>query len=149
VLDLIVTRLGRQRKLTCTDCRTCLLRKTQRILVQDRQYEGAIDLSSSSASLAAYLKHAKSRFRSSTAENLHLPFIGKRLTASITRGAPSLQCCHPTTAAIAIVKLFLRVRLHYFCKEKNCDNRLKRKLKRKNKKLKNLVFNIYFLSYNE
>lgn len=63
----IVSRLGRQGKLRCTECRAALIQSGQQgILVQERQHDGAMLLSSSGASLTAFLQHCERRFRLAT-----------------------------------------------------------------------------------
>ena len=133
----IISRLGRQGKLRCSDCRTSLVSTSQSILVQERQRPGAMLLSSSGVSLTDFLRHCESHFRQVT-KQLHVDNIGQRLRESIEINAPELKCCHPVDAAAAIVPLFLRVRLHHLCKIKTMDVSFVRKQNRQQNKLKKL-----------
>lgn len=136
----IVRRLFKQGKLSCEGCRDSLVSTNQGIFVQEKQHDGAELLSSSSASLAAFLLSAEGTFRASMSvkDFSHGDEIGKSLREQIGRKAPSLACCHPTDAASCIIGLFLRVRLHHHCKLFNHTISAVRKQKAKEKKLKKM-----------
>lgn len=60
----VVTRLQRQKKLTCIDCCNALVRTTQRsIMVQEKQFESCSLLSSSTPCLRTFLLHAETIVR--------------------------------------------------------------------------------------
>ena len=134
----VVTRLGRQRKLRCADCRAALLSSSQGILVQERQYAGTrLQLAYSGASLPDFLRQCELCFRQVVAE-LHCDNIGEKLRHVIAKNTSMLQCCHPAPAAAAIIELFLRVRLHHCCKLRTQAVRSERQAKRKADKVKKL-----------
>ena len=130
----VISRLGRQDKLRCADCRSALVSTSQGILVQERQHAESMQLSSSSPSLTAFLLHCEHCFRRVT-EQLHTDNIGQQLRRFIVRDAPRLQCCHPAAAAAAaILPLYLRVWLHHLCKLRTQNMRyVRQKLRQRNK----------------
>ena len=86
----IVRRLFKQGKLSCEGCRDSLVSTNQGIFVQEKQHDGAELLSSSSASLAAFLLSAEGTFRASMSvkDFSHGDEIGKSLREQIGRKAP-------------------------------------------------------------
>ena len=136
----VVTRLARQQKLPCADCRDALLAAHQGIFVQEKQIDGAMLLKSSSPALKDFLLSAEIKFRflmrpqSFTVKN----DIGRKLHEEMLLNTPVLPCCHPTDAANAVLTLYLRVRLHHYCKLFNRSIAAERKQRKKNKKFKKL-----------
>ncbi len=160
----VVTRLKRQGKLHCTGiskilyslnfqnntfivikffflgCVDLLLfnnnqRSPKSILLKEMQFQHSEALKDARPTLLMWLQHAESSVREIVAHTMHVPHIGRRLKEAILETAPKLACCHPDDAAVAVVNLYLRVRLHHqaaLCRQKL---RLGRNKRREEKKL--------------
>lgn len=119
VVDMLggycVTRLGKQGKLQCQECRQQLLKTQRGILLHERQYKECTKqaLFSSSPSLYQFLLHTERKCREWLQTALHSDGIGALIRKSVWAGVPRLQCCHPAAAGEAILTLYLRVRLHH------------------------------------
>ena len=129
------TRVARKTQMCWLSHRTSPL--TQGILVQERQHQGAMLLSSSSASLTAFLHHCEGCYER-IANHLNMDNVGQQLRQAIANNTPRLQCCHPADAAAAIIPLFLRIRLHHACKLLTQNVRLERQKKRHESKFRKL-----------
>lgn len=136
----LITRLSRQKKLTCSCCRSELLSGEQNILLQERQRDVSVSLMSGSPSLNKFVLAAEKEFRSAMSEETFCvaEHIGLRLRQRILKKVPRLQCCHPEAAATIVLGLFLRVRLHHHCKLYTAHISEDRKKQRRDKKLKKL-----------
>ena len=143
VVDMLggycVTRLMKQGKLTCQDCCNQLLQARRSILLQERQYKECTKqaLFSSSPELYQFLLHTERVCRKHLTTAMHVENIGKNICDDVWRHAPHLLCCHPAEAGAAVLKLYLRVRLHHHSRLVNATLKARR-VETKQKKLKKL-----------
>ena len=99
------------------------------------QLQNSEALKDAQPTLLMWLQHAESSIRQVVADIMHEPHIGCRLKERILENAPKLACCHPNDAAVAVVNLYLRIRLHHqaaLCREKL---RLEKNKRRESRKL--------------
>jgi len=136
-----ITRLFRQQKLKCSECKELLLKTQRNILLQEREYRECTSqaLFSSSLSLHRFLMSAECEIRRVLKKDLHKDGIGRHLKETILRKNVSvLNCCHPIDAAEAVIGLYLRVRLHHQSKLTNAFFNCRKKQK-KQEKLKKFI----------
>ena len=148
----IVTRLARQEKMKCTECRHQLVRQNFRgVLVQEKDFvQDAAQkaaLAASSPSLKTFLTTAEKIASHYLEGSSHLDRIGYTIRKCILDTAPALQCCHPFEAASVISTLFLRVQLHHHSRLFNEKLHLSRKQYSKCRKMKKwaLQYKQFFL----
>ena len=103
----VVTRLSCQKKLSCDRCRSELVTSEQGTLLQERQRDGK-QLLSASRSLKTFLSTAEAVFRTAMANDSFCVEgqIGLKLRCQILAKVPRLSCCHPESAAAAILTFF-------------------------------------------
>ena len=77
------------------------------------QFKDSETLKDARPTLLIWLKHAENSVREVVAQTMHEPNIGHTLKKKILTTAPKLVCCHPNDAAVAVVNLYLRIRLHH------------------------------------
>ena len=144
VVDMLggycITRLGKQKKLKCDECRQQLLQSCRNILLQEREYTECTKqaLFSSSHDLFRFLLHTETVCRKVLHASMHMENIAASIREKVLKEAPKLQCCHPNDTAQAVLQLYLRVRLHHQSRLVNATMRLTRKSNTKNRKLKKL-----------
>jgi hypothetical protein len=136
----VVTRLSYKKKLPCDGCRTDLLSSEQSIILQERQLDGE-QLLSASPSLKTFLLTAETLFRRLVAAESFCveEQLGLKLKHRILAEVSDLECCHPNSAAEAILSLFLRVRLHHHCRLRNAHISSDKQQKTKDRKMKKLL----------
>ena len=109
------------------------------VLLQELQIRNSEALKDARPTLLMLLQFAESTIQRVVAASLHEPNLGRRLRETILREGPKLTCCHPEDAAVAVLNLYLRVRLHHqaaLCRHKLRQERNK---KREAKKLQKIT----------
>ena len=136
----VVTRLSYQKKLLCDGCQTDLLSSEQNVVLQEYQLDGE-QLLSASPSLKTFLLTAETLFRMLIAAESFCveEQLGLKLKHRILAEVSDLECCHPNSAAEAILSLFLRVHLHHHCRLRNAHISSNKQQKTKDRKMKKLL----------
>ena len=125
----------------CGDCYSALVSDKHSLFVKEKQfsYEGRAQLLTPSQQLFQFLIHVEKTFRGHVAPLAHHQQVGSTLKNLMKKNVPQLNTCHNVTDVL--LTLFLRVRLHHWCKLKSMEVRKTEKVDKitKNKKLAKIL----------
>lgn len=136
----IVQKLQWKKKINCDECVAALVSSVSSKFVQLKQfdYEDCAQLLTPSQQLLAFLRSSEVTFRRHITHMAHRANVGATLRRRIYKNAPPLRVCEGHHVSDCVLTLFLRIRLHHWCKLTNQSLKSVREAKRKAKKQKKL-----------